>query len=169
LVAPPSPVCCFSNELVPSLPQIARIFSAPPGCLEIHFVKSKTLSYTILQQLEAESCFFTSATVNSVKLLLVLVLGVEDADADADFVGVGLFDATTVALGVGVVLIAFPLFQISFLPDLTQKYLTPLVVLVDPTLAHLVPAIVAACDGREKADRNTATNRTLEHALVFMR
>jgi hypothetical protein len=120
----------------------------------------------------AESCFFTSATVNSVKLLLALALGVAvagaDADADADFVGVGLFDATAVALGVGVVLIAFPLFQMSFLPDLTQKYLTPPVVLVVPTLAHFVPAIVAACTGVENADRTTAAIRTVDNALNFM-
>lgn len=98
----------------------------------------------MLQQLVPESCFFTSATVNSIKLLLALALGVADADADADFVGVALFEAVTVDLGVGVVLTTFPLFQTSLLPDLTQKNLTPPVVLVDPTLVHLVPAIVAA-------------------------
>jgi hypothetical protein len=96
----------------------------------------------MLQQLVPESCFFTSATVNSIKLLLALALGV--ADADADFVGVGLFEAVTVDLGVGVVLTTFPLFHTSLLPDLTQKYLTPPVVLVVPTLVHFVPAIVAA-------------------------
>lgn len=114
----------------------------------------------------AESCFFTSATVNSIKLLLALALGV--ADADADFVGVGLFDATTVALGVGVFLTTFVLFQTSFLPDLTQEYFTPPVVLVDPTLVHLVPTIVAACSGVENKDRNTAASKTLDNALNFM-
>ena len=98
----------------------------------------------MLQQLVPESCFFTSATVNSIKLLLALALGVADADADADFVGVALFEAVTVDLGVGVVLTTFPLFHTSLLPDLTQKYLTPPVVLVVPTLVHFVPAIVAA-------------------------
>ena len=98
----------------------------------------------MLQQLVPESCFFTSATVNSIKLLLALALGVADADADADFVGVGLFEAVTVDLGVGVVLTTFPLFHTSLLPDLTQKYLTPPAVLVVPTLVHFVPAIVAA-------------------------
>ncbi len=98
----------------------------------------------MLQQLLTESCFFTSATVNSIKLLLALALGVADANADADFVGAGLFEAVTVDLGVGVVLITFPLFHTSLLPDLTQKYLTPPVVLVVPTLVHFVPAIVAA-------------------------
>ena len=124
----------------------------------------------MLQQLVPESCFFTSATVNSIKLLLALALGVADADADADadFVGVGLFDATTVALGVGVALTTFALFQTSFLPDLTQEYFTPPVVLVDPTLVHLVPTIVAACSGVESKDRNTAASRTLDNALNFM-
>jgi hypothetical protein len=45
--------------------------------------------------------------------------------------------------GLGVVLMTVPLFQISFVPDLTQKYLTLETVLVVPTLVHLVPAIVA--------------------------
>jgi hypothetical protein len=50
-------------------------------------------------------------------------------------------------------------------PDLTQKYLTLETVLVVPTLVHLVPAIVAACEGIEIADRNTAIKRMLEYAL----
>jgi hypothetical protein len=70
--------------------------------------------------------------------------------------------------GLGVVLMTVPLFQISFVPDLTQKYLTLETVLVVPTLVHLVPAIVAACEGIETADRNTAVKRTLEYALNFM-
>ena len=39
--------------------------------------------------------------------------------------------------------IATPLFQINFLPDLTQVYFLPPSVLVAPTLVHLVPAMVA--------------------------
>jgi hypothetical protein len=107
----------------------------------------------------------TSAKVSCVNSLFTLGEG----DEVADFVGVGLFEAVTVALGVGVVLTAIPLFQTSLFPDLTQKYLTPPVDLVDPTLVHLVPAIVAACDGAENADRNTAAIRTLEAALNFIR
>jgi uncharacterized membrane protein YjjB (DUF3815 family) len=49
-----------------------------------------------------------------------------------------------------------------------QKCLMPPVVLVVPTLVHLVPAIVAACEGIVGADRNTAVRRTLEYALNFM-
>jgi hypothetical protein len=82
--------------------------------------------------------FFTSVNVSSIRSLLTLAAGA------AGFVGVGVFEAVKVALGVGVVLTTFVLLQITFLPDLTQKYLTPPVVLVDPTLLHLVPAMVAA-------------------------
>lgn len=59
-------------------------------------------------------------------------------------------------------------FQISFLPDLTQTYLTFETVLAVPTLVHLVPAIAAACAGIEIAESNTAVRRTLEYALNFM-
>jgi hypothetical protein len=61
-----------------------------------------------------------------------------------------------------------PFFQISFVPDLTQTYLTLETVFVVPTLVHLVPVTVAACDGIKIADRNTAVKRTLEYALNFM-
>jgi hypothetical protein len=92
----------------------------------------------MLQQLVAEPCFWTSSKVSFVRPLLVLGLGVAVFDALGD----GLAEALGVALAV--VFTALPLFQISLLPDLTQKYFTPPVVLVVPTLVHLVPAIVAA-------------------------
>lgn len=60
-----------------------------------------------------------------------------------------------------------PFSQISFVPDLTQTYLTLETVFVVPTLVHLVPVTVAACDGI-KADRNTAVKRMLEYVLNFM-
>jgi hypothetical protein len=53
-------------------------------------------------------------------------------------------------------------------PDLTQTYLILEKVLAVPILVHLVPAIVAACEGIEIADSNTAVIRTLEYALNFM-
>ena len=106
----------------------------------------------------------TSAKVSCVNSLFTLGEG----DEVADFVGVGLLDATTEDLGVGLALTAIPLFQTSLLPDLTQKYLTPPVVFVVPTLVHLVPAIVAACIGVENADKNTTAMRTLEYDLNFM-
>lgn len=40
-------------------------------------------------------------------------------------------------------------FQIKFFPDLTQVYFLALIVLVAPTLVHLVPAIVAEFAGVE--------------------
>ena len=61
-----------------------------------------------------------------------------------------------------------PLFQTSFVPDLTQKCLMLPTVLVVPTLVHLVPTIVAACEGIANAARNTAVSRKLEYALNFM-
>ena len=110
----------------------------------------------MLQQLVPESCFLTSSRVSWVNPLVAL------GDDDADLDGEALADVE------GVTFKTVPLFQISFLPDLTQKYLTPPVVLVKPTLAQVVPAIVAACEGRAKVDRNTAVTRTLEYALDFM-
>lgn len=122
----------------------------------------------MLQQLVPESCFLTSSKVSLVSPLITLALGEADFDGkgDAD----ELEDSLDVALllGVGVAFTAVPLFQTSFLPDLTQKYLTPPVVLVFPTFGQVVPAIVADCAGIEKADRNTAARRTLEYALNFM-
>ena len=119
MAAPPSPVCCLSNEVVPSLPQIARIFSAPPGCLLIHLVKSKTFPYTILQQLALESRLLTSSRVSLVRLLLAL--GVADFDGEGLWVALldgdgveladGLADELTDALGV--FLMTVPLFQTS--------------------------------------------------------
>jgi len=41
-------------------------------------------------------------------------------------------------------------------------------VLSVPTLVHLVPTIVAACEGIEIADSNTTDRRTLENAFNFM-
>jgi len=88
----------------------------------------------MLQQLVLESCFLTSSKVSFVRPLLILGLGVAVFDGLADALGVAF----------AVVFTALPLFQMSLLPDLTQKYFTPPVVLVVPTLVHLVPTIVAA-------------------------
>ena len=112
----------------------------------------------MLQQLVPESCFLTSSKVSFVRPLLVV--GVGEALTD------GLAEVLADALGVALTTVAF--FQISFVPDLTQTYLTLETVLVVPTLVHLVPAIVAACAGIEITERNTAVRRTLEYALNFM-
>ena len=122
----------------------------------------------MLQQLVPESCFLTSSKVSLVSPLITLALGEADFDGEGD--ADELEDSLGVALllGVGVAFTAVPLFQTSFLPDLTQKYLTPPVVLVFPTFGQVVPAIVADCAGIEKADRNNAVRRTVEYALDFM-
>ena len=66
-------------------------------------------------------------------------------------VGVGVGVATGVGVGVGVgdttvagFLIATPLFQSSFVPDLTQVNFFPLAVAVEPAFVHLAPALGAA-------------------------
>ena len=109
----------------------------------------------MLQQLVLESCFLTSSKVSFVRA--VVALGVADFDGEGlwvalrDGVGValadGLADALTDALAVALtdgLGDGVPFFQISFVPDLTQKYLTLETVLAVPTLVHLVPATVAA-------------------------
>lgn len=121
-----------------------------------------------------ESRLLTSSRVSLVRPLLAL--GVADFDGEGFWVALldgdgveladGLADELTDALGV--VLMTVPLFQTSLLPFFTQKCLMPPVVLVVPTLVHLVPAIVAACEGIVNAARNTAVRRTLEYALNFM-
>ena len=116
----------------------------------------------MLQQLVAESRFFTSSRVNLVRPLTAV--------GEADLVGVGLGEAIGDLLGVTLVLflgfgVAFttvPLFQTSFPLFLTQKCFNPPLFLVIPTLLHLVPAIDAACEGKAIAERNTAAKRTLE-------
>ena len=148
----------------------------------------------MLQQLVPESCFLTSSKVSFVSEVVALALGVADFDGDelwvalwdglgvalADALGVALWDglwdalwdgvgvALTDGLGVAVAVITGPFFQISFVPDLTQTYLTLETVFEVPTLVHFVPEIVAAWAGIETAERNTAVRRTLEYALNFM-
>ena len=112
----------------------------------------------MLQQLVPESCFLTSSKVSFVRPLLVLELGEALND--------GLAEVLADALGVAFTTVTF--FQISFVPDLTQTYLTLETVLVVETLRHLVPAIVAACEGTQRAEINTAVRRTLEYALNLM-
>ena len=74
------------------------------------------------------------------------------------FVGVGFGAAA---------LIATPLFQTSFVPDLMQVNFLPDAVVVDPALVHLAPALTAAKDGAEimDSDRISAT-RTLLRVIT---
>jgi hypothetical protein len=64
-------------------------------------------------------------------------VGVGSGIGDGEGVGVG------VATGDGF-LIATPLFQTSFVPDLTQVNFFPLAVAVVPALLHLAPALGVA-------------------------
>ena len=64
-------------------------------------------------------------------------VGVGSEVGDREGVGVG------VATGAGF-LITTPLFQTSFLPDLTQVNFFPLAVAVAPTFVHLAPALGVA-------------------------
>ncbi len=82
-------------------------------------------------------------------------------------VGVGEGDGSGVCVTEGVAegvggLIATPLFQTSFLPDLIQVNFFPPAVDVAPTLEHLSPALTAAKEGvtmTVSANKNASNNR----------
>ena len=90
-------------------------------------------------------------------------VGVGAGDAEAigvgfgEGVGVGSAKGVGVGVDVGVTagsdfFIATPLFQTSFVPDLTQVNFLPEAVAVEPTFVHLAPALgVAACTGAARA------------------
>ena len=64
-------------------------------------------------------------------------------------IGSGIGDGEGVGVGVGIAtgegfLIATPLFQTSFVPDLMQVNFFPLAVAVVPALLHLTPALGVA-------------------------
>lgn len=72
-------------------------------------------------------------------------------------VGLGIGDGSGVGAGVGVAtgegfLIATPLFQTSFVPDLIHLNFLPDAVAVVPALVHLAPALTAANDGAAISD-----------------
>jgi len=83
-------------------------------------------------------------------------VGVGEGEGEGSGVGV----AVGVATGVGF-LIATPLFQTSFAPDLTQVNFFPPVVAVEPTFTHLAPALgVAAWTGAARVTNKViAINR----------
>jgi hypothetical protein len=66
-------------------------------------------------------------------------------------------------VGFGAALIAKPLFQTSFFPDLTQVNFLPDAVAVTPAFVHLAPALTAAKDGAEimASDSSSATKTLL--------
>jgi hypothetical protein len=77
---------------------------------------------------------------------LTVGVGVGVGEADGVGVGVGSGDGDGEGEGVGVAtgdgfLIATPLFQTSFFPDLTQVNFLPASLAVAPALVHLAPAL----------------------------
>jgi hypothetical protein len=80
-----------------------------------------------------------------------VAVGVEMGDGEG--VGVGIAGLKTgFRVGCGAALIVTPLLHTSFVPDLMHVYFLPDAVEVDPTLAHLAPALgVAACTGDARA------------------
>lgn len=111
----------------------------------------------------------TSSRVSLVSPLITLALGEADFDgvgvAEALGIAVGIGDVVDFGVGVAIALTTVPLFQTSFFPDLTQKYLTPPVVLVFPTFEQVVPVMVTACEGMVRADSNIVATRTVENTL----
>jgi hypothetical protein len=72
------------------------------------------------------------------------------------------FFTSIFASGVGVgfgaaALIATPLFQTSFVPDLMHVNFLPDAVAVDPALVHLAPALTAAKEGAEIKDKQSSS------------
>jgi len=68
--------CCALNALEPSVPQMLKMCSGPPGCWLIHDVRLYTLPLIALQQLEALPWVATCASVNDVDA------GVDEAEED---------------------------------------------------------------------------------------
>lgn len=90
-------------------------------------------------------------------------------------VDIGVGEGSGVAIGVGVgvatgsgFLIATPLFQTSFVPDLTQVNFLPKVVAVDPAFEHLAPALgEAACTGTDIQSIRRTTRAIFPRDAVF--
>jgi hypothetical protein len=86
--------------------------------------------------------FFAVAFI-SMGLVLIEGIGVGVGDgAEAGIGSTGL--KTGVASGFGAALTATPLFQTSFVPDLTHVNFLPAAVAVAPALVHFAPALTAA-------------------------
>ena len=81
-------------------------------------------------------------------------------------VGVGVGVGVGVAAGEGL-FIATPLFQTSFVPDLTQVNFFPPETEVAPTFVHLAPALAAAKEG--PAIRDSDSKRARNKRLRVMR
>lgn len=96
-------------------------------------------------------------------------VGVEVGVGEGVGVGIGSGVGVGVTTGVGF-LIATPLFQTSFVPDLTHVNFFPEAVDVAPTLVHLAPALAAANDGaatKEIVRANAKTRRERDMAKRY--
>jgi hypothetical protein len=107
---------------------------------------------------------FLAVALNSTGLTLGMGVGVAVGLGLGVGVGVGSTGLKTeLGDGFGAALIATPLFQTSFVPNLMQVNFFPDAVAVVPALLHFAPALgVAACAGLTRASINTiATTRRL--------
>ena len=96
---------------------------------------------------------FLAVALNSTGLTVGVGVGVGTG------VGVGVGSTglkTGLGDGFGAALIATPLFQISFLPDLMQVNFFPAFVAVAPALVHFAPAFTAAKVGAEIRDKDSS-------------
>ncbi len=95
-------------------------------------------------------------------------VGIGIATGDGDGEGsAGL--RTGLGEGLGAALIATPLFQASFAPDLTQVNFFPAAVAVAPALLHLAPALgVAACTGAIRVMSKNATRVRNVHLFTTL-
>jgi hypothetical protein len=73
---------------------------------------------------------------------------------------------TGLAEGFGATLIATPLFQTSFVPDLMQVNFFPADIDVAPTFEHLSPAFTAAKDGAAIRDSASARARNKRERVM---
>ena len=90
-----------------------------------------------------------------------LTLGVGVGATTGVGVGVGVGVASTglktgLGDGFGAALIATPLFQTSFVPDLTHVNFFPDAVAVVPAFVHFAPALTAAKEGAAIRERDTS-------------
>ncbi len=99
-------------------------------------------------------------------------VGVGDRSGVDVGVGVGVGSGIGVAIGVttGVGgLMATPLFQTSFVPDLIHVNFLPAAVAVDPAFAHLAPALGAANDGAAIKEIMRASAKTRRERVMVTR
>jgi hypothetical protein len=92
-------------------------------------------------------------------------VGVGSGIGDGDGVGIGAGVGVGVATAEGF-LIATPLFQTSFVPDLMQVNFFPLAVAVVPAFVHLTPALAAAKDGAANRDRHSKRARNKRERVI---